>query len=146
MEAGSDTIATCFHWPSQLFWYWRWNIPALGVNTMPADALAPKVTSQLCMTEICIFVPELSLSIWNTPNPAYSWKCQYIFENLLQISAWYELTHLLLDYYKKTWWCVCYCAQQTASKLKQCAYSVWWTALASIMMWSACKYKIQWQE
>ena len=26
-----------------LFWCWRRNILALGVNTMPADALAPKV-------------------------------------------------------------------------------------------------------
>ena len=25
------------------FWCWRQNIPALGVNTMPADVLAPKV-------------------------------------------------------------------------------------------------------
>ena len=29
----------------QLFLCWRWNIPALEVNTMPADALAPKVDS-----------------------------------------------------------------------------------------------------
>ena len=27
----------------QTFWCWRQNIPALGVNTMPADALAPEV-------------------------------------------------------------------------------------------------------
>ena len=27
----------------ELFWCWRGNILALGVNTMPADALAPKV-------------------------------------------------------------------------------------------------------
>ena len=28
----------------QLFWCWRRNSLALGVNTMSADALAPKVT------------------------------------------------------------------------------------------------------
>ena len=28
-----------------LFWCWRQNIPALGVNNMPVDALAPKVAS-----------------------------------------------------------------------------------------------------
>ena len=26
-----------------IFWCWRRTIPALGVNTMPADALAPAV-------------------------------------------------------------------------------------------------------
>ena len=26
-----------------MFWCWRRNIEALGVNTMPADALAPKI-------------------------------------------------------------------------------------------------------
>ena len=28
----------------QLFWCWRWNISALEINTMSADALAPEVT------------------------------------------------------------------------------------------------------
>ena len=27
----------------KLFWFWGRNIPALGVNTMPDDALAPAV-------------------------------------------------------------------------------------------------------
>ena len=29
---------------SQLFYCWRWNIPVLGANAMPVDALAPLVT------------------------------------------------------------------------------------------------------
>ena len=31
--------------PNINFWCWSWNILALGVNTMPVDALAPEVAS-----------------------------------------------------------------------------------------------------
>ena len=33
------------HHITLLFWCWRWNIPALGVNTMTPDALGPKVAT-----------------------------------------------------------------------------------------------------
>ena len=31
--------------PIQLFFCWRRNVPSFGVNTMPADAMAPNVAS-----------------------------------------------------------------------------------------------------
>ena len=39
------TAGCLIHAQLNHFWYQARNIPALGVNTMPADALAPKVTS-----------------------------------------------------------------------------------------------------
>ena len=50
----------------------------LGGNTMPADALAPKVASTSAVHDIgCVGqtayvgVPKLNLSIWIKPNPRY---------------------------------------------------------------------------
>ena len=61
------------------------NIPALSVNTMPADALASKVASAsagmvlaVYRWTICIVVPELIPSTWDKLNPRY----EYIFYKL----------------------------------------------------------------
>ena len=76
-------------WLTYFFWCWRRNISALGINTMPSDALAPKVTSASagmvsvgCVGQTtCIVIPELISSTWIKPNPKYDAKCEYIFCN-----------------------------------------------------------------
>ena len=55
-----------------------------GANTMPADALAPKVArASTDMDGIgCVgqtTCSELILCSWVKPNPRYDSKCEYIF-------------------------------------------------------------------
>ena len=42
-KIGCPKISSLVTWSYSLFWCWRLSIPALGVNTIPADAQAPKV-------------------------------------------------------------------------------------------------------
>ena len=74
----------------ELFWCWRRNILALGVNTMPADALAPKVAwvgvggfSTVVATYSSGFV------YWQTfAKPTWIWTSHYS-----HIRQWDVITH-----------------------------------------------------
>ena len=62
------------------------NILAFGVNTMPADALAPTVGRVsagivLCVLgqRTCFAIPELISSTWVKPSPRYYSKCEYMY-------------------------------------------------------------------
>ena len=59
-----------------------------GVNTMPTDALAPKVarvSAGMVLTvgqTTRIVVPELISCTWTKSNPRYDSKCVYTFYDL----------------------------------------------------------------
>ena len=71
------------------------NIPALGVNTMPADALAPKVDrapagmvlSVYDRQHVALLHPLWIQSSFVEDIPSYDTKCEFIFNNLENNSA-----------------------------------------------------------